>query len=98
VVGFAAGIPEIPLNLPLLKGCQVVGVFWGAFTEREPERFRAAQAELLQLWSEGRIRPRISGRLPLTRAAEALTLVEQRRAIGKIVLTADPDGPPPAAS
>ncbi len=88
VIGFAAGIPEIPLNLPLLKSCQIVGVFWGAFTERDPDGFRAQQDALLKMWEEGRINPRISARLPLARAAEALALVETRQAMGKIVLTA----------
>jgi NADPH:quinone reductase len=86
VIGFVAGIPRIPLNLVLLKSCQVVGVFWGAFTQRDPARNRQLLAELFDLWEQGKIRPRISARYPLERAAEALTDLLERRALGKIVL------------
>ena len=89
VVGFPAGIPKIPLNLTLLKGCQIVGVFWGAAVAREPEGHAQNMAELFQLYAAGKIKPRISARFPLERAAEALKLVDDRKAKGKLVLTMD---------
>jgi len=89
VVGFTAGIPSIPLNLPLLKNCQIVGVFWGAFTKRHPDLFRAQTDELIGLYEAGKIRPRVSARFPLEQAAQALQMIERREATGKIVLTVD---------
>jgi NADPH2:quinone reductase len=87
VVGFAAGdIPKIPLNLTLLKGCAIVGVFWGEFTRREPERFAQEMRQLGQWYGEGRIRPHISATYPLDRAADALNDMAQRRVVGKVVL------------
>ena len=88
VVGFAAGdIPRIPLNLPLLKGCSVVGVFWGAFTGKEPERHAANIAELLGWMAEGKISPHVSATYPLERAGEAISELADRRATGKVVVT-----------
>lgn len=87
VVGFPAGIPSIPLNLPLLKNCQIVGVFWGAHTARAPERHRAQMDELMALYEAGKIRPRISAAYPLAEAADALREIEERKVRGKIVLT-----------
>jgi NADPH2:quinone reductase len=88
VVGFAAGdIPRIPLNLPLLKGCSVVGVFWGAFTGKEPDRHAANIAELLGWMAEGRISPHVSATYPLERAGEAISELAERRATGKVVVT-----------
>jgi NADPH:quinone reductase len=87
VVGFAAGdIPKIPLNLTLLKGCAIVGVYWGEFTRREPERFAQEMRQLGQWYGEGRIRPHISATYPLDRAADALNDMAQRRVVGKVVL------------
>jgi NADPH2:quinone reductase len=87
VVGFAAGeIPKIPLNLALLKGCDILGVFWGAFTEREPEKNRENVRELMSLFTGGKIRPRVSKVYPLARAAEALADLSARRAMGKLVI------------
>ncbi|AKT40101.1 NADPH:quinone oxidoreductase family protein [Chondromyces crocatus] len=87
VVGFAAGeIPRIPLNLTLLKGCQIVGVFWGMFTTREPSRYREGLEELLRWLAEGRIRPLVSESFPLERAADALRAIEARAVKGKVVL------------
>jgi len=89
VVGFAAGeIPKIPLNLALLKGCSIVGVFWGAFTRNEPERNRRNNEELMQLYLQGKVRPHIHATYPLERAAEALNEVLYKRVSGKVVLTA----------
>jgi len=87
VVGFAAGdIPKIPLNLTLLKGCSIVGVFWGAFTKNEPERNRANNAALMNLFVEGKVKPHIHATYPLERAAEALNEVMNKRVSGKVVL------------
>jgi len=87
VVGFPAGIPRIPLNLTLLKGSQIVGVFWGAFTAREPAAHERNVRELFELFEAGKIRPRISQRFPLEKAAEAISILESRAARGKIVVT-----------
>ncbi len=89
VVGFAAGdIPKIPLNLALLKGCSIVGVFWGAFTRNEPERNRRNNEELMQMYLQGKVEPHIHATYPLDRAAEALDEVMNKRVSGKVVLTA----------
>ena len=88
VVGFASGeIPKVPLNLPLLKGCSVVGVFWGEFTKREPELNRKNNQELMDLFDQGKISPHIHKVYPLERAGEALNELLQKRAIGKVVLS-----------
>lgn len=89
VVGFPAGIPSIPLNLTLLKSCQIVGVFWGASIQMDPKGHAQNMAELFALYSQGKIRPRISERFPMTEAAEALRRIENRTALGKIVLTTE---------
>jgi NADPH:quinone reductase len=87
VVGFAAGeIPKIPLNLTLLKGCAIVGVFWGDFTRREPQRFADAMQQLGRWYAEGKLKPHISSRFPLERAADALTLMARRQVTGKVVI------------
>ena len=87
VVGFAAGdIPKIPLNLTLLKGCSIVGVFWGEFARREPDVFASRVRQLAAWYAEGKLRPHVSATLPLERAAEALTLMASRRVKGKVVL------------
>lgn len=87
VVGFPAGIPQPPLNLALLKGCDICGVFWGSFVERNPARHRAHVKNLLQMCLEGRIRPEISARYPLERGGEALEALAGRHATGKVVVT-----------
>ncbi|MBD7941489.1 NADPH:quinone oxidoreductase family protein [Brevundimonas guildfordensis] len=86
VVGFPAGIPSLPLNLTLLKSVSVVGVFWGAAVAREPKANAANMAELMQLWKDGKIRPRISRTFPLERAHEAIQTLSERTAVGKIVV------------
>ena len=92
VIGFASGdIPRIPLNLPLLKGCSVVGVFWGAFASKEPERHRQSLRELVGWWEQGRLRPHVSSTYPLDRAAEAIRELADRKAKGKVVVTVRPD-------
>ncbi|UHC17579.1 NADPH:quinone oxidoreductase family protein [Methylobacterium currus] len=87
VVGFAAGeIPKIPLNLALLKGIDIQGVFWGAFLRREPEGHAANQARLLALVSEGRLSAKVHGVYPLEEAAAALGILARREAMGKVLL------------
>ncbi|MBM4266212.1 MAG: NADPH:quinone oxidoreductase family protein [Deltaproteobacteria bacterium] len=87
VIGFAAGdIPRIPLNLTLLKGCQIIGVFWGAFVGREQERHRQNTQELFDLYTKGKIRPYVSSTYPLARGGEAIRELADRRAKGKVVV------------
>jgi NADPH:quinone reductase len=88
VVGFAAGdIPKIPLNLTLLKGCSIVGVFWGDFARREPANFANEMQQLAAWFESGAIKPHISARFPLDRAVDALNLMAARQVTGKVVLT-----------
>src|SRR3954471_4438413 len=89
VVGFPAGIPRLPLNLTLLKSCDVRGVFWGAFAARDPEANAAHVAALFRLWQAGKIAPRVSRTWPLERAGEAIAHMAAREAIGKLVVTMD---------
>ncbi len=86
VIGFTAGIPSIPLNLTLLKSCQIVGVFYGAMTARDPQLRDAISAELIELTSTGRLTPHVSGRYPLSSAGEALRALMDRKALGKVVI------------
>lgn len=90
VVGFPAGIPKIPLNLTLLKGCQIVGVFWGAAVMRDPKGHAQNMAELFALYAQGKIKPRISARFALHDAALALALMQNRQVMGKVVLEIPP--------
>jgi NADPH2:quinone reductase len=88
VVGFAAGdIPKLPLNLALLKGASVVGVFWGDFARREPKAFAASMQQLGRWYAEGRLKPHVSQTLPLEKAAQAIQLLASRQAKGKVVVT-----------
>ncbi len=87
VVGFAAGdIPKIPLNLTLLKGCSIVGVFWGDFTKREPKNNATSLRELGMWYMQGKLKPHISATYPLARAADALNDMMNRKVMGKVVL------------
>jgi NADPH:quinone reductase len=87
VVGFAAGpIPSIALNLPLLKGCQIVGVVWGTAMQRDPAIKRRIQEELVSMLAHGRIRPHIGATFDLARGVEALKMLAERRALGKVVV------------
>jgi NADPH:quinone reductase-like Zn-dependent oxidoreductase len=86
VVGFPAGIPKLPLNLMLLKACDVRGVFWGAFVAREPQRHRAHVERLLGWWQEGRIRPRIDRIYDLAEGGDAIARLGSRSAVGKVVV------------
>ena len=88
VIGFAAGeIPKMPLNLTLLKGCQIMGVFWGAFTMRDPKTNFANMLELLELYAAGKIQPHISKVFAFRDYSAALNCLSERIATGKIVLT-----------
>ncbi|SOB87347.1 NADPH:quinone reductase [Sphingomonas guangdongensis] len=87
VVGFPAGIPKLPLNLTLLKSCDVCGVFWGAFAARDPAANAAHVDTLFRLWVEGRIAPRVTQRFPLAQSGEAIAQMAARAAIGKLVVT-----------
>ena len=86
VIGFPAGIAKMPLNLTLLKSCDIRGVFWGAFAAREPTRNAANIAELFELWRAGKIDPLISETFTLDTAHEAIAKLENREAIGKLVV------------
>lgn len=86
VVGFPAGIPRLPLNLTLLKSCDVCGVFWGAFAARDPKANQAHVEELFALWDAGKIAPRVSATFPLDRAGEAIAAMAARQVIGKLVV------------
>jgi len=86
VVGFPAGIARLPLNLTLLKSCDVCGVFWGAFAAREPQRNAANIAELFALWEAGKIAPRISETFAFADAGQAIARLANRDAIGKLVV------------
>ncbi len=88
VIGFATGeIPRIPLNLTLLKGCDIVGVFWGASMKRDLESGVANLAQIAKWIAEGKLKPHISAKIPLPRAGEAIRLLMDRKAQGKIVVT-----------
>lgn len=86
VVGFPAGIPKIPLNLTLLKGSQIVGVFWGAAVRREPKGHAANMADLFALYEKGLVKPRIHASFALEEAAQALEMMQDRKVQGKVVL------------
>jgi NADPH:quinone reductase-like Zn-dependent oxidoreductase len=87
VVGFPAGIPKLPLNLTLLKSCDVCGVFWGAFAARDPKRNAAHVEQLFRWWDEGKIAPKVSAIYPFERAGEAIAALRDRKAVGKLVVT-----------
>ncbi|PAU56129.1 NADPH:quinone oxidoreductase family protein [Pseudomonas indica] len=87
VVGFASGrIPELPVNLALLKGAAVVGVFWGSFAQRQPQDNLANFQQLFAWHAEGKLKPLVSQTFPLERAADAINALGQRKAVGKVVV------------
>lgn len=89
VIGFTAGeIPKIPINLPLLKGSSIVGVFWGEFGRREPKAFAESIGQLGKWFREGKLKPHVSQIFPLEKAVDALKLMSERKVKGKVVLTA----------
>lgn len=89
VVGFPAGIPSIPLNLTLLKSCQIVGVFWGASTMVDPKGHANNMADLFRMYKDGEIKPRITARFTLSEADKALEYISSRKVLGKVSLTAE---------
>jgi len=89
VVGFPAGITKLPLNLTLLKSCDVCGVFWGAFAARDPAANAAHIKTLFRLWDEGKIAPKVSRTWPLAQGSEAIAHMAARKAVGKLVVTMD---------
>ena len=89
VVGFPAGIPRIPLNLALLKSCDIAGVFWGAAVARDPAAHQQNVKELMDLYAAGKIKPYVSERFPLAKAADAIAHLASRKAMGKVVVTMD---------
>lgn len=89
VVGFTAGIPQIPLNLPLLKSCQIVGVFWGAWLDLGVDHLSRNAAELLEWYQSGKLRPCISAHFVLAKAGDAIAQLAARKAMGKIVVNID---------
>jgi NADPH2:quinone reductase len=87
-IGFASGqVPQIPANLLLVKNAAVIGFYWGSYRKHDPERLRDGFKELFTWYREGRIRPHVSQTLPLAQAADAIRLLADRRAIGKVVVT-----------
>lgn len=86
VVGFPAGIPKLPLNLTLLKSCDVCGVFWGAFAARDPKANQAHVEHLFRLWEAGKIAPRVTEQFPFERGGDAIAKMGNRGAIGKMVV------------
>ncbi|MFK0085955.1 NADPH:quinone oxidoreductase family protein [Pseudomonas sp. NPDC090755] len=88
VVGFASGrIPQLPVNLALLKGAAVLGVFWGAFAQRQPADNAANFEQLFAWYAEGKLKPLVSQTFPLAEAGVAIDLLGQRKAVGKVVVT-----------
>lgn len=87
VIGFPAGIPKLPLNLTLLKSCDVRGVFWGAAVARDPKAHQQNVKELFDLYKAGKIRPHVSNTYPMERAADAIRELQDRKAQGKVVVT-----------
>jgi NADPH2:quinone reductase len=88
VIGFAAGeIPKIPLNLTLLKGCDVLGVFWGMATQRDPKHANESLKEIMQMISDGKLHPNVSAKYPLAEGGKSIRMLMDRKAMGKVVVT-----------
>src|ERR1700759_2430053 len=88
VIGFAAGeIPKVPLNLTLLKGCDVLGVFWGMATQRDAKHANESLREIMQMISEGKLHPDVSAQFPLAEGGKAIRMLQDRKAMGKVVVT-----------
>ena len=87
VIGFPAGIPKMPLNLTLLKSCNIVGVFWGAAVARDPKANEQNIKEIVELYEQGKIKPHISNTYPLDKGPDAITELMERRAQGKVLVT-----------
>jgi NADPH2:quinone reductase len=89
VIGFPSGIPKIPLNLTLLKSCDIVGVFWGASVARDPKGHAQNVRELMALYAAGKIKPYVSERFPLAKAGDAIAHLASRKAMGKVVVVTE---------
>jgi NADPH:quinone reductase len=89
VIGFPAGIPRLPLNLTLLKSCDIRGVFWGAFAARDPRANARHLQTLFKLWQEGKIAPKVTRTWPLAEGGQAIAHMAARQAVGKLVVTMD---------
>ena len=89
MIGFPSGIPKIPLNLTLLKSCDIVGVFWGAAVARHPKGHAQNVRELMDLYAAGKIKPYVSERFPLAKAGDAIAHLASRKAMGKVVVIND---------
>ena len=89
VVGFPAGIAKMPLNLALLKGCDILGIFWGDFVRRFPERHAQNVSELMTLYARGKVSPHVSETFPLEKSGDAIAWLASRKAMGKVVVTID---------
>ncbi len=88
VIGFAAGeIPKIPLNLTLLKGCDVLGVFWGMATQRDPKAANDSLREIMRMIADGKLHPNVSATFPLAEAGKSIRMLMDRKAMGKVVVT-----------
>lgn len=91
IIGFAAGrVSQIPANIVLVKNIDVIGLYWGSYQAHKPELLRGSFAQLFRWFQEGKLRPHVSHRLPLDQAAEALSLLQQRRSTGKVVMIPAP--------
>lgn len=95
VVGFAGGVPNPPLNLALLKQCDIVGVWWGAHVEREPELHQASMQALFDLYSRGALKPAISARYALEDGPAAIRALADRKVLGKVIVEIDAASTPP---
>ncbi|MCR9097451.1 MAG: NADPH:quinone oxidoreductase family protein [bacterium] len=89
VIGFTAGIPQLPLNLTLLKSCQVIGVFYGAMISKQPELLQEITTDLYAFMEEGKLKPYVSARYPLAEAPQALRDLLDRKVTGKVVIEAN---------
>ncbi|MFN3858902.1 MAG: NADPH:quinone oxidoreductase family protein [Caulobacter sp.] len=89
VIGFPAGIPKVPLNLTLLKSCDIVGVFWGAAVARDPKAHQQNVKELMDMYAAGKIKPYVSERFPLEKAGDAIAHLAARKAMGKVVVVTE---------
>ncbi len=89
VIGFPAGIPKVPLNLTLLKSCDIVGVFWGAAVARDPKAHQENVKQLMDMYAEGKIKPYVSETFSLERAGDAIAHLANRKAMGKVVVVTE---------
>jgi len=86
IIGFPAGIAKIPMNLPLLKGCQIVGVFWGSFAQRSPQENMKNTMDLITMFGKGQLKPHIGGVYSLANSKQALIDMMDRKVKGKVII------------